>query len=104
MHKLAKFSENPGKLHSEGLVYILKYISYNKTLGLKYYYDTSDAPVSCLLKQAYIDTDNQLMDFYDSSWQYFPETVRSTGAYIIFYQDGTIEHVTHIPVPVAKYV
>ena len=42
------------------------------------------------------------MDFSDSSWQYFPDTVRSTGAYIIFYQGGKIDLVTHVPGPVAQ--
>ena len=42
------------------------------------------------------------MDFYDSSWQYFPDTCRSTGAYIIFYQGGPIDHVPHVPGPVSK--
>ena len=42
------------------------------------------------------------MDFYDSSWKYFPDTRISTGAYIIFYQGGPIDHGTHVPVPVAK--
>ena len=40
------------------------------------------------------------MAFYDSSCQDFPDTVRITGAYIIFYQGETIDHPTHIPVPV----
>ena len=35
VHKLAKFSENPGKVNFEGLVHLLRYIRDNKTLGLK---------------------------------------------------------------------
>ena len=35
------------------------------------------------------------------SWQDCPDTGRSTEAYIIFYQGGTINHGTHVPVPVA---
>ena len=35
VHKLAKFSANSGKLHFEGLIHLLGYIRYNKTLGLK---------------------------------------------------------------------
>ena len=35
VHKLAKFSANPGKVHFEGLVNILRYIRDNKPLGLK---------------------------------------------------------------------
>ena len=101
VHKLAKFSSNPGKLHFEWLVHLLRYIRGNKTLGLKYYADMKYAPLSDLLRQYIIKTENQLMDFYDSSWQYFPDTGRSTGAYIIFYQGGPIDHGTHVSVPVA---
>ena len=41
----------------------------NKTLRLKFYADMNDAPVTDLLRQANIKTENQLMDFYDSSCQ-----------------------------------
>ena len=63
LHKLAKFSANPGKVHFEGLVHLLRYIRYNKTLGLKYYADLNDAPVTDLLRQANIKTKNHLMAF-----------------------------------------
>ena len=43
------------------------------------------------------------MAFSDCSWQDFPETGKSTWAYIIFYQGGPIDHGTHVPVPVAQY-
>ena len=46
VHKLAKFPSNPGKSHFEGLVHILRYIMYNKTLGLMHYTDMNDSPVS----------------------------------------------------------
>ena len=42
------------------------------------------------------------MDFSDSSWKYCPDTGRSTVAYIIFYQGGPIDDVTHVPGPVAQ--
>ena len=61
VHKLEKFSENPGKVQFEGLVHLLRYIRYNKTLGLKYYADMN------LLRQAGIKTKNHLMAFSDSS-------------------------------------
>ena len=79
VHKLAKFSSNPGKVHSKGLVHILGYMRDNKTLGLSYYNDMNDAPVSDLLIQDSIKTENQLMAFYDSIRQDFPDTSRSTG-------------------------
>ena len=60
--------------------------------------------LSDLLIQASIKTENQLMACYDSSWRYFPDTGRSTGAYIIFYRGGPIYHGTHIPGPVAQSI
>ena len=72
MHKLAKFSSNPGKVHFEVLVHLLRYIRENKTLGLTYYADINNAPVYDLLRQASIKTENQLMDFSDYIWIDFP--------------------------------
>ena len=71
-------------------------------MGLKYYADLNDAPVTDILRQANINTKNHLMAFSDSSWQDFPDTGRNTGAYIIFYQGGPIDHGTHVPGPVAQ--
>ena len=52
--------------------------------------------------KATIRTKNHLMAFSDSSWQDCPETGRSTGSYIIFYQGGPIDYGTHVPGPVAQ--
>ena len=60
------------------------------------------APSSDLLIQANIKTENQMMAFSDSSCQDCPDNVRSTGAYIIFYQGGLIDHGTHVPGPVSQ--
>ena len=48
VHKLAKFSVNPAKVHFEGLIHLLRYIRDNKTLGLKYHVDLNDEPVTDL--------------------------------------------------------
>ena len=56
VQKLAKFSASPGKVNFEGLIHLLRYIRYNKTLGLKYYADLNDAPVTDILRQANIKT------------------------------------------------
>ena len=71
-------------------------------MGLKYYAGLNDAPVTDISRQANIKTKNHLMVFSDSSWQDFPDTGRSTGVYIIFYQGGPIDHGTHVPGPVAQ--
>ena len=102
VHKLAKLSANPGKIHLEVLIHILRYIRDNKNLGLQYYADLNGAPVSDLLRQSSIKNKNHLMAFYDSSWKDFPDTGRSTGEYIIFYQGGPIDHGTHVTGPVAQ--
>ena len=44
------------------------------------------------------------MVFHDSRWQEFPDTWRSTGAYIVIYQGGPIYHCTHVPGSVAKWI
>ena len=97
VQKLEKFSANPGKVHFDGLIHLLRYIRDNKTLGLKYYAGLNDAPVTDLFRQANIKTKNHLMAFSDSSWQDFPDTGRITVSYIIFYQGGPIDHGTHVP-------
>ena len=102
VQKLAKFPANTGKVNFEGLVHLLGYIRDNKTLGLKYYDNINDAPISDLLRQSSIKTENHFMDISDSSWQDCPDTDRSTGAYIIFYQGGPIDHGKHVPGPVAQ--
>ena len=81
---------------------LLRYIRDNKTLGLKCYADTKDAPLSELFRQDNINNENQLMYFSDSSWKDCPDTGKSTVSYIIFYQGGPIDHVTHVPGPVAQ--
>ena len=62
----------------------------------------NNAPVTDLLRQASIKTENHFMDFSDSSWKDCPDTGRSIGAYIIFYQGGPIDHGTYVPGPVAQ--
>ena len=68
----------------------------------KYYADLDDAPVTDILRQANIKTKNHLMGFSDSSLQDYPDTEISTGAYIVFYQGGPIDHGTHVPGPISQ--
>ena len=80
----------------------MQYIRDNITLGLNHYDDINDAPLSELLRQASINTEIQLMTFSDYSWKECPYNDRSTEAYIIFDQIGTINHGTHVPGLVAQ--
>ena len=67
-HKLKMFSSNPGKLHFEGLVHLLRYIRDNNNLGLRYYEKIEDAPLSDLLIKAIIKTESQLVVLSDFRW------------------------------------
>ena len=69
---------------------------------LKYYADMNNSPVSDVLRQASIKTENKLMVFSDYSWQDFPGAVRITGVYIVFHQGGPIDHGIHVLGPVDK--
>ena len=102
VHKLETFSSNPGKVHFEVLVGLLRYIRENKTPGLKNDYKKKNAPLSDLLRQANINTENKVMFLSDYSWQYCSYTGRNTGSFIIFYQGGSIDHGTYVPGPVSQ--
>ena len=64
VHKLAKFSANYSKVHFEVLIHFLINIRHYNNLGLKYYADLNDAPVTDLLRQDNIKTNNSLMGFF----------------------------------------
>ena len=61
MPLLANVSANPGKVHFEVFVHLLRYIRDKNNLGLKYIADINDAPVTDLLRQSSIKTENHLM-------------------------------------------
>ena len=90
-------------MYFEGLVQYLRYIMYIKNLGLKYYAKIEYAPIRELLKWVIIKNYNQMMVFYDYIWQVCPDTGRSTGAYVVFYQVVPIDHYTHVPGTVDQY-
>ena len=97
MQNLAKFSANPGKADFEGLLNVLRYIRDNTTLGLKYYDDMNDTPLSDLLRPTNIKTENQLMVFSDYICQDCIYTGINTVAYIIFINVGQLNmaHMFH---------
>ena len=80
----------------------MKYIRDKNNFGLIYYAKIEDAYLSDLLLKAVINTENQLIVFYDSIRKDCPYTFRSTGAYIVFYQVGLTDNCTHVPGPAAQ--
>ena len=97
-----KVSSNPGKLHFEVLVHLLRYIRETKNLGLGYYTKIEYVPISGIFIQAIVNTENQLMVLSASICQECKYTGRSTGAYILFYQGEPIDNFTHVTGPVAQ--
>ena len=78
------------------MVHLMRYIRDNNNLGFLYYSKIEDTPLTYILGQAIINSENQFIVFYDSRWQECLDTVSSTGAYILFYQGGPIDHYTHV--------
>ena len=68
VQKLVRFSANPDKVQFEGFIHLLRFIRDNKTLGLKYYADLNDAPVTDLLRQANINTKNHWKKYRSISY------------------------------------
>ena len=62
VQKLFKFSSNTGKLHFDVLVQSLIYIRDNDNLVFKYYPKIEDLPLSDLLVEAGINTENHITD------------------------------------------
>ena len=102
VHKLANFSPNPVKVNFEGFVQLLRYIKDIMNVGLRYYAKIRDAPLSDILRQARIKTENQLMVFSDSIWKECPDNGIRTGSYILFCKGRPIDHCTHVPGPVVQ--
>ena len=92
VHNLEIISSNPGKVHLEGLVHLLRHIRDNIDSGMIYYARIDNAFLSDILKQANINTETRLMVFSNSWWQDCSVNGRSTGTYIAFYKVGPIYH------------
>ena len=71
-------------------------------MGLRYYAKKEDTTLSDILRHASINTENQFMVLSYYSWKYYPDTGRSTGEYIVFYQGGPIDPYTHVSGPVSQ--
>ena len=98
VHNLELFSSNPGKVHFEGLIHLLRDIRDNKNLGLKYYSKIEGAPLSDLLIHASINTDIQLMVLSDSICKNFPYNRIIMQEKIAFFKVelSMISHMLHI--------
>ena len=73
-----------------------------RVLFLRYYAKIDYAPLSVILIKDNIKTDSQLVVLSGFIWKEFSYTGIISGAYIVFYQGGKIDHCTHVPGPVSK--
>ena len=99
--KLAKFMKKPGRVHFEALIHLLWYLRDNRRFGLKYYRYIQDSPIYGLLSQHGISSTLNIFGMHDSSWQDCPDTGRSTGAFLNFFQGGVVDFNSFVPTPVA---
>ncbi len=99
--KFAKYTRCPGIVHMEAVLHLLRYLTDNMYLGLKFYSDITMSPITRLMSSNGIYLDNPLCTFTDSSWNDDIYTGRSSGCFMIFYMGGVVEHHSNMPDPVA---
>jgi transposase InsO family protein len=101
VNKLAKYSKKPGKIHFEAMLHILRYLRDNSLVGIKFYSDMKDSPITRMLVTENIQQSHPFFTFSDSSWNDDVDTGRSTGCFIVMYMGGIIDHSSNLPDPVA---
>jgi hypothetical protein len=67
---LSKFSSNPGKVHWNQAIHVLKYLAGTKDHALVYHGDNKE------------DLSTIILGYTDSDWAGEPDTRRSTGGYV----------------------
>jgi hypothetical protein len=91
----------PGRQHFHLLQHVLHHVQCYHQVGVTFYSDLLDAPLSKLIFQYGIDPTTEVIAFIDSSRQDCPDTSRSTGGYKIFYMGNIIDEAITLPTPVA---
>ena len=76
---------------------LLHYKRENVNIGIKYYVDWKSSPIYDTLKQNDISMGHWLLGLYHSSWEDFPDTGWSTGAYILFRQGRVVDYSSFVP-------
>jgi len=99
--KLAKFCNNPGKVHYKALIWLLGYLKQTANLGIRYYHNEKNSPLGEMLIRNNILTEEEEITFSDSSWQDCKDTARSTGSFATTCQSGLIDYASFVPDPIA---
>jgi hypothetical protein len=105
VRKLAKFNAMPGRKHFEALKHLLHHIRCHRfDFGLRYYPTAEESPLYrhfATLQTMGDLGDSPLLLATDASWQDCPDTSRSTGCFLTFFNGGLIDGASFLPVPVA---
>jgi hypothetical protein len=91
----------PGRNHFLILLHLLHHVRCDHNTGTKFYSDVTESPLAKYLEKAQVDVKNMLVLVTDSSWQDCPDTGRSTGGFLSFYQGGIVDDGSVTPDPVA---
>jgi hypothetical protein len=67
VNKLAKFSKRPGRNHFEAMLHVLRYLRDNTFIGIKFYSNAMDAPITHMLIDEKIEQNHPFFTFSDSS-------------------------------------
>ena len=96
--KLAKFYNDPGKVHFEALIWLLGYLRETANIGIKFYNHDKNSPIGELLLRNNIPHgENNSFTFSDSSWQDDTDIGRRMGLYEIINQGGLIDYARFVP-------
>jgi hypothetical protein len=101
INKLAKFTHKPGKMHFDALIHLLWYLRDHPQVGIRFYSDYLNAPMTKALIAENISICRPFFGFSDLSWNDDVDHGCSTGCFIITYMGGVVDHSSNLPDPVA---
>ncbi len=101
INKLAKFTHKPGRIHFEAMVHLLRYLQDHSNVGIRFYSDYINAPMTKALIAENVLITHPFFGFSDSSWNDDINYGRSTGCFITTYLGGVVDHSSNLPDPVA---
>jgi hypothetical protein len=83
------------------MLHVLRYLRDNSLIGIKFYSDMKNSPITHMLVAENIQQSYPFFTFSDSSWNDDVDTGRSTGCFIVVYMGGIVDHSSNLPDPVA---
>lgn len=88
VNKLAKHTRKPGNKHFEVLLHLLRYLHDSSYLGLCYYSNIDESPLTKMLTEQNLKPHHPFYGFSDSSWNDDQDTAEAE------YNEGCIAFMT----------